>query len=100
VSNARITGRLNALADEVESGQTSVGMFADELIGHTGAVDNVPYALIVEARQVWAQLTRAIDQGQEQLVAVRPLADWIRGWTARVPRELVETVDSSDGDGI
>lgn len=87
MSNTRIVERLSALADGIELGQVSVEDFRDELLGHTGALERMPYDLVVEARQVWAQLTKAIDSGQAALVNVHALGDWLRTWTKQVPSD-------------
>ena len=80
LSNTRILERLNALADGVELGQVSIAGFCDELLGHTEALERMPYALVEEAQFVRAQLTKAIDLGQEGSVDVHALGDWLRRW--------------------
>jgi hypothetical protein len=85
MSNARILERLGALADQVELGEVSVAGFRDELLGHTEALERVPFAHLKEAQYVWAELTRALDRGQEPFVDVHALGDWLRRWVAQVP---------------
>lgn len=85
MSNARIADRLGMLADQVELGQVSVRDFTDQLLGHAGAMEGLTYGQHKEAKQVWAQLRRAIDQGEEHLVNANALGDWLRIWLARVP---------------
>ncbi len=91
MSNARIVETLNAIADQLNSGEISVSAFTDQLMGHTNAIDNIPYALTIEARQVWAQLDNAIRQGNESRVAGQPLVNWLRDWTSRVPFDNSES---------
>lgn len=83
-ANERIIQRLSALADEVELRQVSVVDFRDQLLGHTEALEGVPFALVKEAQMVWGQLTAAIDKGDGLHVDVHPLGNWLREWTARV----------------
>lgn len=90
MSNARIVERLGAMADAVELGLTSVCDFRDELLGHTEAVERVPYALIKEAQLVRAELSQAINQGQEEWIDVHVLGDWLRRWAAQVPCDEME----------
>jgi hypothetical protein len=77
--------RLSALANEVELGETSVSEFANQLLGQTEALEGIPYAMLKEAQMVQAQIAAAIDGGQEQLVNVHTVGDWLREWVARVP---------------
>lgn len=91
MSNARIANRLNAMADGVELGTASIQEFADELLGHTEALEGMAYSQLKEAQSVRAQLLLAVEQGEAQLVDVHALGDWLRGWVARIP--------SSSADG-
>lgn len=87
MSNARIAGQLSALADEVELGQLSVSDFADQLLGHTEALDRMQYRQIKEAQMVQAQLRLAVERGEEQAIDVYRPGDWLRTWVAQVPTE-------------
>ena len=84
-ANARIVARLNALADAVELGTASAAEVRDTLLGHTEAVERVPYSLVKEAQLVWGQLTRAIVAGRESDIDVHSLGDWLRRWASKVP---------------
>jgi hypothetical protein len=85
LSNARIIDRLNGLADAIELGSLSVTELRDSLRGHINAIDGIPYDMVKEADYVWAQLSKAIDAGDEQNVDIHVLGDWLRNWTSRVP---------------
>ncbi|HEY4260581.1 MAG TPA: hypothetical protein VGM98_10480 [Schlesneria sp.] len=85
MSNARIVGQLSALADELELGQIRVSDFANQLCGHTEALDRMQYVQLKEAQTVQAQLRIAIEQGEEQVVNVHRVGDWLRAWIAQVP---------------
>ncbi|HTK74564.1 MAG TPA: hypothetical protein VL371_04850 [Gemmataceae bacterium] len=87
MSNARIAERLGALADGVELGVVSVSDFAHELLGHTEALERISYRQIKEAQMVQAQLRQAISRGEEQMVDIHALGDWLRGWVAHVPSD-------------
>jgi hypothetical protein len=87
MSNVRIAERLGALADGVELRVVSVSDFADQLLGHTEALERMPYSRLKEAQMVQAQLRHAISHGQEQFVDVHTLGDWLRGWMAHVPSD-------------
>jgi hypothetical protein len=43
------------------------------------------YSHLKEAQIVWAQLRRAIDAGEEHLVDVHAVGDWLRTWLDQVP---------------
>jgi hypothetical protein len=88
MSNARIAERLSALADGVELGAVSVRDFAEQLLGHTEALEQMPYSQLKEAQVVQAQLRHAVSQGQERMVDVHAVGDWLRGWLARVPGDV------------
>lgn len=85
MSNQAIVARLGAMADDVELGQTDVATFTSEFFGHIQALDRIPYSHLKEAQLARAQLCQAIEQGQEALVDVHALGDWLRGWLAKVP---------------
>lgn len=86
-ANARIVARLTALADAVELGTASAIEVRDTLLGHTEAVERVPYSLIKEAQLVRAQLTRAIDADRVSDIDVHSLGDWLRWWASQVPED-------------
>lgn len=90
MSNARIVEQLNVVAENLESGQLSVTDFRDQILGQTAAVERIPYSMVKEAQHIWGQLTNAIDEGKAQLVDVKALGDWVRGWALRVPCEAGE----------
>jgi hypothetical protein len=85
VSNTGIVKRLEAFADAVELGEMTVNDFRDGLLGQIEALERLPYSHVKEAQWVWAELTRAIEAGQAELVDVHALGDWLRRWTAKVP---------------
>lgn len=85
MSNSRIIDRLNGLADAIELGSIGINDIRDTLLGHTEAVEGVPYQMVKEAQFVWAQLSHAIEAGEEQSVDVHVLGNWLREWAARVP---------------
>lgn len=87
-ANARIVERLVALADHVELGLVTPSEVRDTLLGHTEAVERVPYSMVKDAQLVWGELSRAIDAGREQDIDVHALGDWLRKWAARVPCEV------------
>ena len=86
-AHARIAEQLAALADQVELGMATPSEVRDTLLGHTEAVERVPYAMVKDAQLLWGELSRAIDAGREQEIDVHALGDWLRGWASRVPRE-------------
>jgi hypothetical protein len=85
VSNARIVERLEVLAEQLELGEITVSSFTDQLLGHTEALDRMSYGQLKEAQLVRAQLWQAIDQGNEQLVDIHAVGDWLRQWLRKVP---------------
>ena len=84
MSNTHLVDRLNGLADAVELGTLSVDEMRDTLLGHIEAIDGVPYSMVKEAQYVWAQLTKAVESGDQQSVDVNVLGDWLRHWAERV----------------
>jgi hypothetical protein len=69
----------------MELGQITVSDFAAKLLGHTEALERVPYRELKEAQMVRAQLEHAIRRGEADLVDVHRLSDWLREWAGRVP---------------
>jgi hypothetical protein len=80
----RVCYRLNGLAVAVELGTLSVEEMRDTLLGHIEAIDGVPYSMVKEVQYVWAQLTRAVESGDQKSVDVNVLGDWLRHWAERV----------------
>ena len=68
MSNAHIVERMNAIADEIDAGKLCAQDVRDTLLGHTEAMEGVPYAMVKEAQSIWGQLTNAIESGQEQSI--------------------------------
>ncbi len=87
MSNARIADRLAMLADRVELGQVTVRDFIDQLLGHTNAMDGLAYSQHKEAQEVREQLRRLVEQGDEHLVNVHAVGDWLRDWLSRATGE-------------
>lgn len=81
--NARITERLEALANQLEAGEVTLQDFAEQIRGHTTALENLKYSQIKEAQLAVAQLESAAASGQ--LVDARAVGDWLRRWLASVP---------------
>jgi hypothetical protein len=84
-SNRRIVEQLLTLADGLENGSTTTIQLHDCLLGHTEAVENLPYSMYKDAQLVQAQLARAISIGRAQDIDVVPLAAWLRRWAFQVP---------------
>jgi hypothetical protein len=86
-ANARIVARLTALADHLELGMARPREVCDTLLGHTEAVERVPYSMVKDAQVVHAQLSQAINAGRENDINVHALGDWLRKWASQVPCE-------------
>ncbi len=86
MSNARIIERLNRLADALESGEITIREFAEQLPGHTSAVDNLDYCHIKESQRAALELEQMADYWDEGM-NVDPLAGvvWLRQWLTKVP---------------
>ena len=85
MSNSSIIERLRTLADDLEAGRTSIEHFADVILGHTEALEQINYRQIKEAQMISAQLRNAIHSGDSELIDVAAVVEWVRQWTAGVP---------------
>ena len=88
MANVHIVERLNILADQLEKGEITLRQFAEQVPGHTTALEKLSYSQIKEAQLATVELSRAADL-YDQGTAVNSIeaVEWLRSWLTNIPLE-------------